>query len=122
MCGLAVGACVVGGLAISYFELGYHSNNDELPLLEFVRTHRRPGDVYLVPVEVPKPSNSRGVYSSNFKPAPRRGGAGMFLSVDLQDFRLTTGAPLFVDYKSIPYQDAEVLEWYERVLWNQNSL
>ena len=33
----------------------------------------------------------------------------------LQDFRLATGAPIYVDFKSIPYQDAEVLEWYRRM-------
>ncbi|HWY86037.1 MAG TPA: DUF6798 domain-containing protein [Gemmataceae bacterium] len=123
-CGLALGACCAGGLAIGYFELGYHSNNDELPLLEFVKTHRRPGDVYLVPVEVPKPPSGRGIFSlgafsTNFRPAPQRGKAGGLIAVDLQGFRLTTGAALYVDFKSIPYQDAEVLEWYERVRWCQ---
>jgi hypothetical protein len=33
----------------------------------------------------------------------------------LQDFRLETGAPAFVDFKSIPYQDRELLEWQERL-------
>ncbi|MDX1600489.1 MAG: DUF6798 domain-containing protein [Anaerolineales bacterium] len=33
----------------------------------------------------------------------------------LQPFRLETGAPAFVDFKSIPYRDAEVIEWHERV-------
>lgn len=33
----------------------------------------------------------------------------------MQDFRLETGAPVFVDFKSIPYKDADVLEWYRRV-------
>ena len=32
----------------------------------------------------------------------------------LQEFRLLTGAPIVVDFKSIPYRDVEVLEWYER--------
>ncbi|NLG50693.1 MAG: hypothetical protein GX552_11330 [Chloroflexi bacterium] len=32
-----------------------------------------------------------------------------------QTFRLDTGAAIFVDWKSHPYKDAEVLEWYERV-------
>jgi hypothetical protein len=35
--------------------------------------------------------------------------------VKLQDFRLATGAPAFVDFKSIPYKDEDVLEWYRRV-------
>jgi hypothetical protein len=35
--------------------------------------------------------------------------------VKLQDFRLASGAPAFVDFKSIPYKDEDVLEWYRRV-------
>jgi hypothetical protein len=34
--------------------------------------------------------------------------------VKMQDFRLATGAPVYVDFKSIPYQDSDVLEWYRR--------
>lgn len=33
----------------------------------------------------------------------------------MQEFRLVTGAPIFVDFKSIPYQYDEVLEWYRRM-------
>ena len=35
--------------------------------------------------------------------------------LDMQDFRLVTGVPAYVEYKSIPYKDVEVLEWYRRV-------
>ncbi len=35
--------------------------------------------------------------------------------VKLQDFRLETGSPVYVEFKSIPYQDANVLEWYRRI-------
>ena len=35
--------------------------------------------------------------------------------MDLQRFRLVTGAPIYVDFKSVPYKDVEVLEWYRRV-------
>jgi hypothetical protein len=31
------------------------------------------------------------------------------------DFRLAAGAPIFIDFKAIPYQAEEVLEWYRRV-------
>ena len=34
---------------------------------------------------------------------------------ELEKFRLYTGAPIFVDFKSIPYKDVEVAEWYKRV-------
>jgi hypothetical protein len=33
----------------------------------------------------------------------------------LEQFRLATGEPAFIDFKSIPYQPGEVLEWYDRV-------
>jgi hypothetical protein len=34
---------------------------------------------------------------------------------DLQQFRLVTGVPIFVDLKSIPYRDVEVVEWFTRM-------
>ena len=34
---------------------------------------------------------------------------------EMESFRLTTGAPIFVNFKSVPYQDTDVLEWYDRV-------
>jgi hypothetical protein len=34
---------------------------------------------------------------------------------DLRNFRLTTGAPIFINFKSVPYLDVDVLEWYDRV-------
>ncbi|OGO25180.1 MAG: hypothetical protein A2W33_09700 [Chloroflexi bacterium RBG_16_52_11] len=37
------------------------------------------------------------------------------IPVKLQDFRLAAGTPAYVDFKSIPYQDMDVLEWYRRV-------
>lgn len=35
--------------------------------------------------------------------------------VKMQDFRLESGAPAYIDFKSIPYKDTDVLEWYRRV-------
>jgi hypothetical protein len=37
------------------------------------------------------------------------------IPLDMQDFRLATGAPAYVEFKSIPYKDVDVLEWYRRV-------
>ncbi len=34
--------------------------------------------------------------------------------VKMEAFRLATGAPVYVDFKSIPYHDSEVMEWYRR--------
>ena len=35
--------------------------------------------------------------------------------VEMANFRLDTGAPVFITYKSHPYKDVEVLEWYYRI-------
>ena len=51
------------------------------------------------------------VVQSNLVP-----GDTFLIPLKMQDFRLATGAPIYVDFKSIPYQDKEVLEWYRRVL------
>jgi hypothetical protein len=53
------------------------------PLEAYVRAHRQPGQVILIPSK-------------------------------LYDFRLETGAPIYVDFLSIPYQSAEVVEWNRR--------
>ncbi len=37
------------------------------------------------------------------------------IPLDMQDFRLITTAPAYVEFKSIPYLDKEVLEWMRRV-------
>lgn len=37
----------------------------------------------------------------------------------MQDFRLATGQPAFVDFKAIPYAPAEVLAWYDRIQLDQ---
>lgn len=36
------------------------------------------------------------------------------IPVKMQDFRLATGAPIYVDFKSTPYHPIEVIEWYRR--------
>ncbi|MCI0684105.1 MAG: hypothetical protein L0Y71_18505 [Gemmataceae bacterium] len=107
--------CVAGGLAIMHFGWGFRTTPAELPLLEYIKANKAAGDTYLIPVELPKPG--RGAASTNFTPAPRRSGNGKLIAIDLQRFRLFTGAPLYVDFKSIPYQDIEVLEWLRRMLW-----
>ena len=50
----------------------------------------------------------------SFLPPPRFSEDTHFIAVDLQRFRIFTGAPLFVDFKAIPYKDVEVLEWHRR--------
>lgn len=110
---------VVGGVFITYFDLGYRTDTHELALLEYIRTRKTAGQVYLLPVEIPKlTSGKKGAASLNFTPPPRRNTQQQNISVDLQQFRLLTGAPIYIDFKSIPYKDVEVLEWHRRVVWN----
>jgi hypothetical protein len=56
----------------------------------FVSATKSPGDTYLVPVVAHD--------------------VALF-----EKFRVGTGAPTFIDFKSIPYKDTEVMEWYKRV-------
>ncbi len=37
------------------------------------------------------------------------------IPIGMETFRLRTGAPVFVDKKSHPYKDTEVMEWYGRI-------
>jgi hypothetical protein len=112
-CAAVLAMLVMGGVAIYVFELGYRTNPVEIPMLEYVRTHSQQGEVYLLPVSIPT-GTSRAA-STNFTAAPRKG--GKLIAIDLQRFRTWTGAPIYVDFKSIPYQDVEVLEWHRRLHW-----
>ena len=49
--------------------------------------------------------------------ARRTAAAGQTYLVPLQyeEFRLATGLPIFVDTKSHPYKDTEIVEWSERM-------
>jgi len=112
---VAIGAAVIGGVVIMAARLAYSTEERELPALEFVRDQKQPGDTYLIPVRVPPNApGSRGVFSASFLPAAK-GDQKTFISVDLQRFRLFTGAPIFVDFKAIPYKDVDVLEWRRRL-------
>jgi hypothetical protein len=122
-CGAILALCTLGGVAINVFGWGYYTSPEEVPLLEYVRTHKRSGETYLLPVEIPNTAaGPRGAASrnKNFTPAPRRDPNSPHIAVDLQSFRLSTGAPIYVDFKSIPYQDAEVLEWRRRLHWTKD--
>jgi hypothetical protein len=45
----------------------------------------------------------------------KQSGQVYLIPTKMQEFRLETGAPAYVDFKSIPYAQGEVLEWYRRV-------
>ena len=110
------GALTVSGVAVVGGNLGYAMNEGERPVLDYVRTHAAAGDVYLIPVRVPPVGTGpRGSVSTSFTPPPRPKPGSNLIPVDLQRFRLATGTPVYVDFKSVPYADVEVLEWYRRV-------
>jgi len=121
-CGAILALCTLGGVAINVLGWGYYTSPEEVPLLSHVRSHKREREMYLLPVEIPNTAaGPRGAASrnKNFTPAPRRDPNSPHIAVDLQSFRLSTGAPIYVDFKSIPYQDAEVLEWRHRLFWTK---
>ena len=57
-----------------------------MQMMDVVKENKKPGEVYLIPP----------------------------LDNYFDDFRLYTGAPIFINWKSHPYKDIEVLEWYKR--------
>jgi hypothetical protein len=57
-----------------------------MPMLRYIDAHKAPADIYLIPNR----------------------------DIVFDKFRLETGAPAFVNWKSHPYKDLEVLEWSRR--------
>ncbi|MGF1582567.1 MAG: DUF6798 domain-containing protein [Gemmataceae bacterium] len=120
-----IGCLVVGGLAIMIFRLGFQTRDEELGMLEYVREQKLKTNVYLLPIDVPnlkqilsKPEK-KGSRKSDFIPRRKAQQDPQFIKVNLQRFRLYTGAPIYVDFKSIPYKDTEVLEWKRRLDLNE---
>ena len=120
--GMACAFSTVGlgfaGVAITVLGLGYKVNSDEVPLLDYVKSSAKRGEVYLIPITIPKlGAGPRGAAAGDFTPPPRGEKLTNQITVDLQRFRLYTGVPIFVDFKAVPYKDVEVLEWRRRLLW-----
>ena len=79
---------LLGGVYTIHDRFQAYANDPAQGMLNFVKTHARSGDQYLIPsLELEQ----------------------------LENFRLETGAPALVDFKAVPYRDADVLEWYERI-------
>ena len=57
---------------------------------------------------------SHGMF--DFVAAHRASGQVYLIPLKMQDFRLATDTPAYVDFKAIPYIDVRVLDWYSRVL------
>ncbi len=114
-----IAGLVTGGIWITLGGHAFRTADDELAVMEFVRRTKAPGDVYLVPVRDPQLAKTvRGARSTDFKPLPERRSDKQVIPVDFQRFRLTTGAPIYVDFKAIPYN--EVGEWYGRLRWAES--
>jgi hypothetical protein len=110
---VAVGLAA-GGVSVTVRGLGYQVNEAEQPLLDYVREHTQPGEVYLLPVKFPTLKKEVPASAAKtFVPPVRTGQVG--IPVDLQRFRLATGAPIYVDFKAVPYAEADVLEWDRRM-------
>jgi hypothetical protein len=110
---LALVLLAVSGIAVYALGWGYREVPTEDELLVYVQGNCQPGDVYMVPSRFPPPATNRGVFAATFRPAKLMT-SSMF---DIQRFRLATGAAVYIDFKSIPYSDEEVLEWRRRVKW-----
>jgi len=108
-------ALAAGGLYIMAAGIGYGSDDAERELLDYARAHAGANDVYLLPVGIPAVGAGRGTQSTTFLPPPRPIPETNLIPVDLQRFRLITGTPIYIDFKSVPYLDTEVLEWYRRL-------
>ena len=112
------------GIGISVGRQAFQGAVEDVPLMDFVHAHKQPGDIYLLPVKAPKRGNPptgwvRSI-SSDFRPPPDKKQDNRLIPLDLQQFRLHAEAPIFVDFKAIPYKDVEVLQWYDRLLFAED--
>lgn len=107
--------CAIAGFVITQNHLGYRVNDAERPLVEFVRSQHSPSDIYLIPARFPAVGTGRGSMSASFTPPPRPQPGSNLIPVDFQQFRLASGASIYVDFKSVPYAPDEVFEWYRRM-------
>ena len=92
-------AVVVGGVLVLIAFLAYKGYNQQQfygtsprrqqvnAMMDYVRATSQPGELYMI-----TPNEA-----------------------ELNDFRLYTGAPILINWKSHPYKDTDLLEWYQRV-------
>lgn len=113
--GIAFAGLILGGAAIMAFHLGYAQNESEHELFEAIQRETPSAEVVLIPAKIPSVGSGRGSMSASFTPPPRPKPGSNLIPVDLQRFRLMTGVPIYVDFKSVPYAPEEVLEWYRRM-------
>jgi len=97
---ISVGLAVLFGVYSMNSAYKRYHNDDAMPVMEFVKQNKQSGDCYVIPGDELQ---------------------------ELENFRLETGAPILVDFKSIPYKSADVFEWYARLrqvkkLYGESSL
>jgi hypothetical protein len=108
------------GVWVNVNRLAFRTSDEEQELLDFVQRTRSPGDVYFIPVRAQNlVATTRGSLSSDFQPLASKKRDARLIQVDLQRFRLHSGAPIWIDFKSIPYRDTEVIEWRDRLFLAQ---
>jgi hypothetical protein len=83
---VSVGCLCLSGIFLQYHYCNKHCSRNSTQLVEYVKEHKASGDVYLIPSD----------------------------DEEFERFRLYTGAPVFVTWKSHPYKADEILEWYNR--------
>jgi hypothetical protein len=109
------------GIAIPVFKAGFVIKRNENAILAHIKANKASDDLYLLPVNVPNlASTTRGSLSSDFKPIGKKTTDTRIVPIDMQRFRLYAQAPLYIDFKAIPYKDADVLDWHRRLLLAQN--
>jgi len=108
----AVAAAVVGGGVLQSHALARRAADPAQGVFAWVRDNVRAGDLYLVPVAIPAPRFALPAsLAAGVREALRWRGAAR----DLEGFRLATGAPALVTFKSNPIRDVEVAEWLRRL-------
>jgi hypothetical protein len=65
-------------------------------------------------LDLQRKANSEERPMESYIAAHHRSGEVYLTPVSLQDFRLASGSPAYIDFKSIPYRDSDVLEWLRR--------
>jgi hypothetical protein len=86
---VCVAIIVIVGITSAVYQIAAFDpalRSSQYQLYSFARDTQRPGELYAVPPKMD----------------------------ELNEFRLRTGLPIVINWKSHPYKDVELLEWYER--------
>lgn len=91
-CQLIIIILMLGGSIVIIIKSYQYYHNPLTDMMNFVKSSRESQNNYLLPIQVGDANNS------------------------FQYFRLYTGVPVFVDYKSHPHKDVQFLAWYKRII------